>query len=33
VHGEIDTEAVLQSQLARPVQGDGLADAFDVGGI
>jgi uncharacterized membrane protein YjgN (DUF898 family) len=33
IHGELDTEAILQSQLASPVQGDGLADAFDVGGI
>ena len=33
IHGELDADAVRQSQLARPVQGDGLADAFDVGGI
>jgi uncharacterized membrane protein YjgN (DUF898 family) len=33
IHGELDPDAVRQSQLARPVQGDGLADAFDVGGI
>ncbi|MFN7398175.1 MAG: DUF898 family protein [Sandaracinobacter sp.] len=33
IHGELDPQAVLQSQLERPVQGDGLADAFDVGGI
>jgi uncharacterized membrane protein YjgN (DUF898 family) len=33
IYGELDSDAVLQSQLARPVQGDGLADAFDVGGI
>lgn len=33
IHGELDPDAVRQSQLARPIQGDGLADAFDVGGI
>lgn len=33
IHGELDPDAVRQSQLARPTQGDGLADAFDVGGI
>lgn len=33
IHGSLDADAVRQSQLARPVQGDGLADAFDVGGI
>jgi uncharacterized membrane protein YjgN (DUF898 family) len=33
LHGELDTEAIRQSQLRAPIQGDGLADAFDVGGI
>ena len=33
IHGELDPDAVRQSQLQRPVQGDGLADAFDVGAI
>jgi hypothetical protein len=33
IFGELDPDAVRQSRLARPVQGDGLADAFDVGGI
>jgi uncharacterized membrane protein YjgN (DUF898 family) len=33
IHGELDTEAIRQSVLVAPIQGDGLADAFDVGGI
>ncbi|MGL6044577.1 MAG: DUF898 family protein, partial [Sandaracinobacteroides sp.] len=33
IHGELDTEAIRQSVLAAPIQGDGLADAFDIGGI
>lgn len=29
--GTLDVEALLQTDLAAPIQGDGLADAFDVG--
>lgn len=33
VAGEMDVDAVVQSSLARPRTGEGLAEAFDVGGI
>jgi uncharacterized membrane protein YjgN (DUF898 family) len=33
IAGELDPEWVRQSQLAAPGHGEGLADAFDVGGI
>ena len=33
LYGELDTEEIRQSVLKAPVQGDGLADAFDIGGI
>lgn len=33
LYGALDTEEIRQSTLAMPVQGDGLADAFDFGGI
>jgi uncharacterized membrane protein YjgN (DUF898 family) len=33
LYGEMDTGDIRQSVLRAPVQGDGLADAFDIGGI
>ena len=32
-HGEIDLEALMQSQQRGPGHGEGLADALDIGGI
>lgn len=33
ITGEIDVEAIRQSQLERPSVGEGLADAFDMGAV
>lgn len=33
LHGELDPAEVRQSQLQAPGHGEGLADAFDIGGI
>jgi uncharacterized membrane protein YjgN (DUF898 family) len=33
IDGEYDARDLMQSQLAAPSQGDGLADAFDVSGF